>query len=311
MKDCKFNPPTNGKKGFHYVVENGRPRLLTRKDLKDLPKDAIAFKLPSEDGSRKLRMKAQSELVQGLSSGVLPMSWELQPCGERAALQRSSIATSFGGNDLEGVVLVLDTFDASGFNLWTNTKYDIDGFDKYGRDVNGFDRHGNVVDGYDWGELASTGSRPGNDPIDLEHQGRFVVLDAAGRDSRGFNAFGVNSPVDELWPGEKRGFNKLGQFGSDSPVTEASLLLAHDENGFDAHGIHRESRSWLVKRTSLDRGDVWEDAWGRTWMSNATPRDNRGFDLQGTLADGSRVDSQGFNAFGVHEATRTMSALAR
>ena len=305
-KDCKFNPPTHGKKGFHYVIENGRPHLLARKDLKDLTKASIVFKLPSEDGSRKLRMKAQSELIEGLASGVLPMSWELRPRGDRVALQWSLLPTSSQTRTLDEEVLVLDTFDDSGFNLWTNTKYDVDGFDKYGPGM----------DGYDWGELVSTRFRRADDsrmPYDLRYLGdlkrlgRFVVLDSAGRDSRGFNAFGVNSPVVEKWPGERRGFSRNGQFGSASPIIDASLMLAHDDNGFDAYGIHRESRSWLVKRTSLDRGDVWVDAWGRTWASDATPRDERGFDIQGTLANGSRVDSRGFNAFGVHEVTRTLA----
>ena len=336
-KDCKFNPPTNGKKGFHYVIENGRPHLLARKDLKDLTKTSIVFKLPSEDGSRKLRMKAQSELVQGLASGVLPMSWELRPRGDRVALQWATIQTYLTILDKE--TLVLDTFDDSGFNLWTNTKYDVEGFNKDGFNKDGFDRFGfdrtrqlgrtgTYLDfydfdddgyneyGYDRDGLDRTGlikadpSRMSYDPrflVDLQHQGRFVALDAAGRDPRGFNAFGVNSPVDELWPGEKRGFSRNGQFGSASPIIDASLMLAHDDNGFDAYGIHRESRSWLVKRTSLDRGDVWVDAWGRTWASDTTPRDERGFDIQGTLANGSRVDSRGFNAFGVHEVTRTLA----
>jgi hypothetical protein len=354
MKDCKFNPPTNGKKGFHYVIKNGRPHLLTRKDLKDLPKDAIAFKLPSDDGSRKLRMKAQAELVQGLASGVLPMSWELQPSRGRVYVQGVILPSEFGDSALDEGILALDTFNASGFNLLTNTKYDVDGFDAAGfnkdgfnrrgfdragryfegepysedgysiagylepgfYDPSGFDKDGYNEEGYDEGGFDRrgvhkvTGSRRSDDPAyleELQHQGRYVLLAADGRDYRGFNAFGVNSPVDELWPGEKRGFSRHGQFGSDSPVIDASLMLAHDENGFDAYGIHRESRSWLVKRTAPDGGDVWVDAWGRTWMSDARPRDNRGFDIQGTLANGSRVDSRGFNAFCIHEETRAFA----
>lgn len=151
MEDCSFNPPTNGKKGFHYVIKNGRPHLLTRKDLKDTPKDNIAFKLPSKEGSRKLRMKAQSELIDGLSSGVLPMSWELRPSGNRVPLQWETLRTS--------------RTSRGEFTGYTAEGFDIRGIDRDGRDI-----------------------------------GRGV------------------------------------------------LVLAHDENGFDAYGIHRESRGLWVKR---------------------------------------------------------------
>lgn len=74
MRDCKYNPPTCGSKGFHFVyekdhykdgrLEKGRPRLVTRKELKSLPLGTYMYKVPSEDGSKEARENAEHAAVQ-------------------------------------------------------------------------------------------------------------------------------------------------------------------------------------------------------------------------------------------------------
>jgi hypothetical protein len=177
MKDCKYNPPTCGRKGFHFLIENGQPRLITREALADVPEGTLMLKILAKTGSRRARMRAertlkselprnQGEITENLGYFLLSSDYSKTQIGPyRDAAEVFVLHRRASFDNLSGAQLVaamaeagLDErgYRADGTHYVTNSKHDQFGLNKryfthYGQyfGIGEYDMDGYDMDGYD------------------------------------------------------------------------------------------------------------------------------------------------------------------
>jgi hypothetical protein len=250
-KDCKFNPPTNGKKGFHFVIENGRTRLLTRKDLKSLGDEAVVVKCDSDDGSRKARARAQAELDATLRDMGKPLwkgeSLYLGVGAARLLVERTSLAKQRWGllnRDDQDLTLWREgplggMFNKRGVSSDTGTLYNYLGYDQNGDHENGRDAEGYDARGFDpSGQHRDTGMPWGEDKITVEGGTMIKYIESlALKNILSAQEFEEDFSPEEL---DTRGFSKDGRH-RDTNTT-------HNFQRFNAAGVHIDTGTELDPR---------------------------------------------------------------
>lgn len=210
MQECKFNPPTCGSKGFHFIIKDGKVKLVTRRELNEIPIGTKMYKVKSEDGSRAARRKAQQEFEENRTRWL---------AGEPT--QGDFIRSPF--DRLKGYELDQAISDSDVATQWTYRKQ-LELPRDWFFDTDGYCRVSTLPSGRPW----SSSHLPGTS----RHTEADLKFDPEGYDVEGFDRGGFN----------RRGFNADGvsRGGVFSSTGTRFDTDGFDVNGFDADGCHRD-----------------------------------------------------------------------
>ncbi len=291
MQECKFNPPTCGSKGFHFIIKDGMVKLVTRRELNEIPIGTKMYKVESEDGSRAARRRAQLEFEVDRDRWL---------AGE--PLQRDFIRSPF--DRLKGYELDQAISDSDVATQWTYRKQ-LELPPDWFFHTNGNCRIPTLSSERPWSSShLPAGSRRSESDLKFDPEGYDVEgFDRGGFNRRGFNADGVSRDGVFLSTGTRFDVNGF------------------DVNGFDADGCHRDGFNSRLEGSKLfDEimrypAVAWErrellppEARSAFFYPNGACRLTlSAYDPDGYDKDG--FNERGFNREGVHCVTGTTQDL--